>query len=120
MKKHYLITFCSILLYCMSLHAQKTEVQLSNNHGTDVKMGHDLVIPVINVDGDEVTVSCDSVINNVDIVIRDQFGNVMHQSTQTITPMESTIFVPDTGDGSEKCTIDLYYDRRHLSGTFKE
>ena len=43
--------------------------------------------------------------NNVDTVIRDQFGNVMHQSTQTITPMESTFFVPDTGDGSEKGNI---------------
>ncbi|WP_440426382.1 hypothetical protein [Prevotella sp.] len=28
------------------------------------------------------------------VVIRDQYGNVIHQSTQTITPMESMILFP--------------------------
>ena len=86
------------------------------------KMGHlhPNCIPNVSSDDDEVTLSSDSTIYDATVVIRDQFGNVMHQSTQTITPMESTIFVPDTGDGSEKCTIDLYYDKRHLSGTFEE
>lgn len=45
-------------------------------------------IPTVFYDNDDVTISCDSVINNVDIVIRDQFGNVIYQSAQTITPME--------------------------------
>ena len=54
------------------------------------------------------------------VVIRDQYGNVMHQSTQTVGPAETTLYVPDTDGDSEKTTIDLYYDRRHLSGTFDE
>ena len=68
------------------------------------------------------TISCYVIPNwgNVDVVISDQYGNVMHQSTQTITPMESTIFVPDMGDGSEKTTIDLYYDDKHLKGYFED
>ena len=113
-----------ILLLCLqgfSVHAQSKTVSLvSPRDAIHNPNGPHSGIPIVSYNDDEVTVSCDSVINNVDIVIRDQFGNVMHQSTQTITPMESTIFVPDTGDGSEKCTIDLYYDRRHLSGTFEE
>ena len=53
------------------------------------------------------------------VVIRDQNGNVMHQSTQTVGPAETTLYVPNTDGDSEKTTIDLYYDRRHLSGTFE-
>ena len=54
------------------------------------------------------------------IVIKDQYGNVMHQSTQSIGPNETTLYVPNQGEDSEKTTIDLYYDRKHLSGTFEE
>ncbi len=77
-------------------------------------------IPIVNSDGDDVNLKCDSTLYNVDVVIKDQYGNVMHQSTQTIGPSETTIYVPSTDGDSEKTTIDLYYDRRHLSGYFEE
>ncbi len=77
-------------------------------------------IPDVSTDGDDVNLKCDSTLYNVDVVIKDQYGNVMHQSTQTIGPSETTIFVPSTDGDSEKTTIDLYYDRRHLSGYFEE
>ena len=51
---------------------------------------------------------------------RDQYGAVMHQSTQTIGPDETSLYVPDVEGDSEKTTIDLYYDRKHLSGYFEE
>ena len=81
---------------------------------------HNSCIPTVTSDGDDVNLTCDSLINNVDIVIRDQWGNVMHQSTQTIGPNETTLYVPSTDGDSEKTTIDLYYDRKHLSGYFDE
>lgn len=80
---------------------------------------HNSGVPVVNSSGDDVNLRCDTTLNNVDVVIRDQYGNVMHRSTQTISPSETTIYVPNTGD-SEKTTIDLYYDRKHLSGYFEE
>ena len=76
--------------------------------------------PIVNHDGDDVTIRCDSTINDVDIVIRDQYGTVMHQSTQTIGPDETSLYVPDVEGDSEKTTIDLYYDNKHLSGYFEE
>ena len=43
----------------------------------------------------------------------------MHHSTQTIGSNETTIYVPSTDGDSEKTSIDLYYDRKHLSGYFE-
>ena len=104
---------------CLSSYADNTRVELTYDHTMDIKYGHPSVIPTVSTDGDDVVIKCDSTLYNVDVVISDQYGNVMHQSTQTINPMESTIFVPDSGDGSEKTSIDLYYDDKHLKGYFE-
>ena len=81
---------------------------------------HNYTIPIVSSDGDDVTIKSDSTITDMTVVIRDQYGNVMHQSTQTVGPAETTLYVPNTDGDSEKTTIDLYYDRRHLSGMFEE
>lgn len=90
-----------------------------DDRNKDFGMGHRYSVPTVSTDGDEITIKSDSTIFNVDIIIRDQFGNVMHRSTQNIGPMETTISVPDYGDGTEKMKIDIYYDEKHLSGYFE-
>ena len=94
-------------------------VELKNQDYLDVIVGHPHSIPIVEEDGDDVTIKCDSTLYNVDIVIRDQYRNVIHHSTQTIGPNETTIYVPSTDGESEKTSIDLYYDRKHLSGYFE-
>ena len=76
-------------------------------------------IPTVTSENDDVTISCDSTIYNVDIIIKDQYGQVLHQSTQTIDPTGTVVSVPNYGSDSEKTTIDLYYDRQHLCGYFE-
>jgi len=98
----------------------QTKVDFSHSEIEHIKDGHNNCIPIVTSDGDDVNLKCDSTLYNVDVVIKDQYGNVMHQSTQTIGPSETTIYVPSTDGDSEKTTIDLYYDRRHLSGYFEE
>lgn len=120
MKKNFCIFLCSCFVGAMPLWAIKTDVELSGGHPDDVFDGHPNVVPKVSTDGDDVNIRCDSTINDVGIVIRDQYGAVMHQSTQTIGPNETTIYVPSTDGDSEKTTIDLYYDRKHLSGYFEE
>lgn len=115
MKKSFILT---LGLFVATAMTAKTEVSMYDLHGKPA--GHNSCIPIVNSDGDDITIKSDSTIYNVDIVIRDQFRNVMHQSTQTIGPMETTISVPDSDGFSEKTTIDLYYDRKHLSGSFDE
>lgn len=107
-------------MYVMPTVATNRNVELKIHHDLDVIVGHPHSIPIVEEDDDEVTIKCDSLINNVDVVIRDQYGNVMHHSTQTVGPSETTIYVPSTDGDSEKTTIDLYYDRKHLSGYFEE
>ena len=114
MKKITLFTLLLILV--VNIYANN-QVSLTDKKG--MPPYHNSCIPTVSTDGDDVVIKCDSTLYNVDVIISDQYGNVMHQSTQTITPMESTIFVPDTGDGNEKTSIDLYYDDKHLKGYFE-
>ncbi len=85
-----------------------------------IKGPHPSIVPTVTSDDDDIDLKCDSVLYNVDIVIRDQYGAVMHQSTQTLGPNETSLYVPDVEGDSEKTTIDLYYDNKHLSGYFEE
>ncbi len=107
-----------LFLFCFIALSAKTDVTLYDK--SKFPSRHNSGIPIVNSDGDDVNLKCDSTLYNVDVVIKDQYGNVMHQSTQTIGPSETTIYVPSTDGDSEKTTIDLYYDRRHLSGYFEE
>lgn len=98
------LTMAFATLFALSINA-KTQVTIY-----DIK-GHlppsNSGIPIIESDDDEITIKSDSTIYNVDIVIRDQFGNIMHHSTQDIGPMETTISVPDADGFSEKAIYDF-------------
>ena len=72
--------------------------------------GHPCGHPSVSYDDDEITIKSDSTIYDVGVVVKDQYGNVMHQSTQTVGSEGTVIYVPDTGGDSEKTTINLYYD----------
>lgn len=114
------IIFLCAATFSMCINAQVADGVLTVSRGKiHNSNGPHSGIPIVSSDDDDVTISCDSLINDVTVIIHDQWGNVMHRSTQTISPSETTIYVPNTDD-SEKTTIDLYYDRKHLSGYFKE
>ena len=122
MEKLKLILLGSVLAFSNAIYAQKGDcepliVQRGAIHNSN---GPRYEVPVVTYDDDDVTITSDSTITDMTVVIRDQYGNVMHQSTQTVGPAETTLYVPNTDGDSEKTTIDLYYDRRHLSGTFEE
>ncbi len=120
MKKSIFLCVCMFAISGLT-YAAPTEVELvDKGHYIPNEDGPRSGKPIVNHDGDDVNIRCDSTINDVDIVIRDQYGAVMYQSTQTIGPNETTIYVPSTDGDSEKTTIDLYYDRKHLSGYFEE
>lgn len=120
MKKFALI-LCLVSFTCgASLFAHQSDVELTDIHDRDLSMGHDCEIPTVRHDGDDIVIKCDSTIYNVDIIIRDQYGMVMYQSTMSLSPTETLFYVPDTGNDREKTTIDLYYDKKHLVGYFEK
>ena len=118
-KKKLLIATVFCLGVCNYCFAGPHEVTLNDIHTDKGHIGNSC-FPNVSSDGDDVTIKSDSTIIDMTVVIRDQYGNVMHQSTQIVGPTETTLYVPNTDGDSEKTTIDLYYDRRHLSGTFEE
>ena len=109
----------SFILFSTSVSAKQKEVEL---YTTDIlsPKGPSSGIPIVQEDGNDITISCDTALYNVDVVIRDQFGYVMHHSVENIGPMETTISVPEDNELNPKATIDLYYDRKHFSGDFNE
>lgn len=102
-----------------SSYSYKNDIVLNIDYNTEVKTGHPCARPSVSYDDDEITIKSDSTIYDVNVVIRDQYGNIMHQSTQTISEEETTIYVPDLDASSVKTNIDLYYDREHLTGYFE-
>lgn len=119
MKNRFLLLFLGCML-CRSIFSDNITLQFAYDHKEDVCNGHSYVVPTVTSDDDEVTITCDSTLYNVDIVICDQWGNVMYHSTQTVGPNETILYVPNLAENSEKTTIDLYYGREHLKGIFDE
>ena len=83
------------------------------DYNKEVDSGHPCGHPSVSYDDDEITIKSDSTIYDVSVVVKDQYGNVMHQSIQTVGSEGTVIYVPDTDGDSEKTTIDLYYDEQY-------
>lgn len=110
-KVNSLMASLFIACSCMNLYAiDIKDVQLTDVHHPGNDSGHPCGHPSVSYDDDEITIKSDSTIYDVGVVVKDQYGNVMHQSTQTVGSEGTVIYVPDTDGDSEKTTIDLYYD----------
>lgn len=97
--------------FCFSSsYGYKDDVVLNIDYNKEVDSGHPCGHPSVSYDDDEITIKSGSTIYDVSVVVKDQYGNVMHQSTQTVGSEGTVIYVPDTGGDSEKTTINLYYD----------
>lgn len=114
MRKTFLyLIFIFIGGSALQTFADNTEVDLSIDYKGCMDSGHPCGHPSVSYDDDEITIKSDSTIYDVGVVVKDQYGNVMHQSTQTVGSEGTVIYVPDTGGDSEKTTIDLYYDEQY-------
>ncbi len=114
------VTLC-ILVFISTYSALCQNITIIDTGPKDKTMNdHRCVISVVDVDKEEIYIKSDSIINDVNIIIRDQYNNIIHQSTQTIGPDEITIYIPNQLDNCEKTTIDLYYDKKHLYGLFEQ
>lgn len=116
MKKEALLSVI-MLASAVSVRALPVEVSLSDGHDIKHSTSHPSAHPTVTYDDDEITIKSDSIIQDLNVVIRDQYGEVLHSSTVTASQDGTFIYVPKCGD-SEKTTIDLYYDRKHLRGCF--
>lgn len=116
MKKTLLYLFLLFFFIDCQLQASMHEVDLSIDYNGNMSKGHPCAHPSVSCNDDEITIKTDSTLYNVGIIVKDQNGNVMHQSVQTVGQEGTVIYLPDDNSSSEKTTIDLYYDEKHLYG----
>lgn len=80
--------------------------------------GHKFELPPIKVeDGDdEVTITSDST-QTVGVVVRGTDGSLMYVGVVNASKMGTSIYIPSS-TLTDKFTIDIYTDDRHLKGMF--
>lgn len=94
-------------------------IEIVLNEETDIKQSnsHPSAHPKVEYNDDEIIIKSDSVIYDINVVVKDQYGDIIHNSTITASQIGTIIYVPEY-DGSEKSTIDIYFNRKHLNGNF--
>lgn len=115
MKKR-LIACCMAIITSIGMHAQEKTVTL---HWDDKKTGgHKIEIPTVKYDKDEVTISSDTIMYNVHIIIKDVNGNVIYNQKKMIDPAETTLNIPEEYQ-NDKFTIEIYYKKEYMYGYFE-
>lgn len=77
MTKKFFFTLLVGCFYLTNAINAQTEVNLVLDRGSIVSHGHPQAVPTVTTNGDEIDIKCDSVISNVDVVIKDQYGTVI-------------------------------------------
>lgn len=103
-------TFVVVECYCQ-------KVELTEVRGNIFQSGHCSEVPTVSQNGDDITLKSDTILAGVQVVIKNNYGTIIHCSNLDITQDETTITVPDD-DSSQKATIDIYYREVHLFGFF--
>lgn len=115
MKKQILFLFV-VLFYAAVLHAQSFTVSLVEvDHTIPNHNGSRYEKLQVDVTDGTITIKSDTLLTDVKVVVKDQFGNIMHVSSETIDNLGTTISIHNA-DGEVPASIDLFYDDRHMSG----
>lgn len=80
------VTILQFLFVSLMIRAQ-TELTIYNNSAHPET--HNSGFPIVSSAGDDVIIKCDSNLTNVNIIIKDYIGNIIHSSTQNISPLET-------------------------------
>ena len=111
MKKFFLILLLLMPVFVASAQRQEISLVDVRNNSTP----HNTCVPNVSSEGGDITIKSDTLLTDVTVVVKDQYGSILHASSETIDNMGTTISVP-AGGFSEPSSIDLYYDDRHLRG----
>lgn len=120
MKKRFTIGLMG-LMFCTAMQAQVRTVELQCSGVEDYPKtnGPSYEIPTVNYDKDYVSISADTLIYNVGVVIRDCYGNVIYSGKTTVNPADRRINLPQKYQG-RKYTVEIYYDDKYLYGYFEK
>ncbi len=116
MVKHIFIT---LLLSASALFVFADDVQMYTDNIGQHNTGHRTEIPTPRVQADDNTVeiTCDSLVSNAEVTITDLNGVIMHQSSESLSPSNTLLFVTDTPD-QYKYYIEIVADEQVFYGYF--
>lgn len=117
MRKTILSLVCLFMLSSANLKADEVLMQ-GVDHG-ETNKGNRIEIPTPRVQADENTVeiTCDSLVSNAEVTITDLNGVIMHQSSESLSPSNTLLFVTDTPD-QYKYYIEIVADEQVFYGYF--
>lgn len=116
MKKKITLGFMGLML-CTMMQAQERTVTLYNDDLENYD--HSYEIPTINYDDYHVTISANTLIYNVTVVIRDIAGNVIYRCTTTVNPADRILNLPLKYQ-EQKYTVEVIYDDKYMYGYFEK
>ncbi len=116
--KYFFIIITMVFGMITVSKAQRQEVTLVNDNRSNSYEGSRYEVPPIKVeDGDdEVTITSDSP-QTVGVVIRGTDGSLMYVGVVNASKTGTSIYIPSS-TLTDKFTIDIYTDDRHLKGMF--
>jgi len=114
--KYFFIIITMVFGMITVSKAQRQEVTLVNDNRSNSYEGSRYEVPPIKVeDGDdEVTITSDSP-QTVGVVIRGTDGSLMYVGVVNASKTGTSIYIPSS-TLTDKFTIDIYTDDRHLTG----
>ena len=114
MNRKFLIVLFAIALKT-TLHAGN--IVTLNGTFDDKDKGHRYEVPVVIDEGTVVTISSDTLVSNVRVIIKDVSGTIISDNVVTLLPSENVICVPEEYQ-NDKYSIELYYDDNCFYGYF--
>lgn len=119
MKKKVSISLMA-LVFCAAMQAQTRTVEMQCPDVNDnPRFGPSYEIPTVNYDKDYVSISADTLIYNVAVVVKDDYGNVIYSGKTTVTPADKKLNLPQRCQG-RKHTVEVYYDDKYMYGYFEK
>ena len=94
---------------------QRGEVEDGWGGGT----GNNAPIPRVTYDDTSITFACDSIIAEVDVVVKDIQGNVLIEDTISLNQTYVLHHMPETM-GHQRYLVELYFDDKYYYGYFEQ
>lgn len=117
MKK--IIPIILLMHICISAFSQGYYINM-RNAGDDIRpKGHKspLIIPSVSYDNNIITIEHSSSIDYLQVIIRDEDGDIIYSNVVALVPPSLTLTLSDAVD-ENKYSIELIYGSVHLIGYF--
>jgi len=114
MNKKFLV-FLSFIAWETTLYAGDI---VTLNRKADIKAdGHRYEVPVVTDEGTSVTITSDTLVSDVRVIIKDVSGTIISDEVVTLLPSDNVVSIPEEYQ-NDKYSIELYCGDNCFYGYF--